>query len=323
MVTTPFPGPHARVVDIAVDGAGRLVAIGVRATEDGRRHGCDGGPIQPGRVARRLVRDQRCRQAPIREQASIHTGGVRGRAVGRQNRHLRTLHAYHRARLLPRGLSPQRQRHARQNVQRQWALRVQGPDQLPWSDEPRQRVGSEERLVVAGQASRTGAWRDFKGTVWRLTAAGVLDASFGVGGVATVDFEGEPLGLGRIAVDGPRLVVAGSVSSVDDIDYSYWRSSGSMSAASRIPGSAKAARCSCLLRRRRVATASPSKLTAASWWPATELRRRGLRRHLALRDHGPSGRHVRPRRCRDEPDHRPIQRRVPRWGCCRRPTPLS
>ena len=99
-----------------------------------------------------------------------------------------------------------------------------------YKDQPNSRgvittqwVGSEERLVVAGQASETGYWRDYKGTVWRLTSAGVLDSSFGVGGVATVNrgLRGRAIGFGDIVADGSRLVVIGAVFPANDIDNSY------------------------------------------------------------------------------------------------------
>lgn len=220
VVTTPFPGPHARVVDIAVDGAGRPVAIGVAQPKTGAdvvatvvRYNPDGS-IDASFGTNGVVRLPYGNKLPYSQVGSV--------AVQSDNK------------ILISGLSTPTTgldyylEVFRLNVNGTLDSTFNGSGHYVYKDQPNSRgviatqwVGSEERLVVSGQASKTGAWRDFKGTVWRLTAAGVLDASFGVGGVATANFEGEPLGLGRIAVDGPGLVVAGSVSSVDDIDYSY------------------------------------------------------------------------------------------------------
>ena len=223
VVTTPFPGPHARVVDIAVDGAGRPVAIGVAQPKTGAdrvatvvRYNPDGS-LDASFGANGVVRLPYGNKLPYSQMGSVAVQSDNKVVISGLSTPTTGLDYYLEV--------------FRLNVNGTLDSTFNGSGHYVYKDQPNSRgviatqwVGSEERLVVAGQASKTGYWRDFKGTVWRLTAAGVLDASFGVGGVATVNlvnFEGEPFGFGDIVADGSRLIAVGGISPEDDIDTSY------------------------------------------------------------------------------------------------------
>jgi uncharacterized delta-60 repeat protein len=76
-----------------------------------------------------------------------------------------------------------------------------------------QRVGTEERIVTVG-TTETGSTR--AGTVWRFTAVGALDATFGTpnpdgvgrSGVATTSFEGFATWFHGVAIDSASRIVA-------------------------------------------------------------------------------------------------------------------
>ena len=83
------------------------------------------------------------------------------------------------------------------------------------------RSTAQGRIVVAG-TSRQDTEYDF--AVARLTAAGALDASFGIGGKATIDFAGREDGASSVAVDAQgRIVIAGRSQGVTGYDVAVAR----------------------------------------------------------------------------------------------------
>ena len=220
VVTTPFPGA-AHAVAVAVDGAGRPVVIGFAPPKTGAdrvatvvRYNPDGS-LDASFGTNGVVRLPYGKALPYSQVSSVAVQSDNKIVISGHSRPTTGFDYYLEV--------------FRLNVNGTLDNTFNISGRYVYADQPNstsggvatQWVGSEQRLVLVGQASKTGYYRDFKGTVWRLTAAGVLDASFGVAGVATVNFEGEQLSLSDVAVDGSRLVVTGAVYPANDIDYSY------------------------------------------------------------------------------------------------------
>jgi uncharacterized delta-60 repeat protein len=220
VVTTPFPGA-ARAVEVAVDGAGRLVVIGFTPPKTGAdraatvvRYNADGS-LDTTFGTNGVVRLPYGKTLPYSTVRSVAVQSDNKIVIAGTSTPTTGLDVYLEV--------------FRLNVNGTLDSTLNGGGRYVYKGQPKsfgqrittQRVGSEERLVVAGQASKTGYYRDYMGTVWRLTSAGTLDSSFGVGGVATVDFEGEQLTLHDVVVDGSRLVVTGGVYPAADIRYFY------------------------------------------------------------------------------------------------------
>ena len=111
VVTTPFPGA-ARAVDVAVDGAGRLVAIGFAQPKTGAdrfatvvRYNPDGS-LDASFGANGVVRLPYGKKLPYSRWGPWPCSRTTRSSSP-------DLHTDKRARLLPRGLSPQHQRHTR------------------------------------------------------------------------------------------------------------------------------------------------------------------------------------------------------------------
>jgi uncharacterized delta-60 repeat protein len=220
VVTTPFPGA-AHAVEVAVDGAGRLVVIGFTPPKTGAdrvatvvRYNGDGS-LDTTFGMSGVVRLPYGKTLPYSTVRSVAVQSDNKIVIAGTSTPTTGLDVYLEV--------------FRLNVNGTLDSTLTGGGRYVYKDQPKsfglrittQGVGSEERLVVAGQASKTGYYRDYMGTVWRFTSAGTLDSSFGVGGVATVDFEGDQLTLDDVVVDGSRLLVTGGVYPAADIRYSY------------------------------------------------------------------------------------------------------